>query len=43
MAGNTSITMRNMGVALLDTLLKSSSINKAQHEKIYKTYFKISE
>ena len=41
LAGNTSIEMRNMGVAILDTLLKSSTINKAQHEKLYKTYFKI--
>ena len=37
LAGNTSTEMRNMGVALL----KSSTINKAQHEKLYKTYFKI--
>ena len=41
LAGNTSIEIRNMGVAILDTLLKSSTINKAQHEKLYKTYFKI--
>ena len=41
LAGNTSIEMRNMGVAILDTLLKTSKINKAQHEKLYKTYFKI--
>ena len=41
LAGNTSIEMRNMGVAILYTLLKSSTINKAQHEKLYKTYFKI--
>ena len=40
-AGNTSVEMRNMGVAILDTLLKTSKINKAQHEKLYKTYFKI--
>ena len=40
-AGNTSIEMRNTGVAILDTLLKTSKINKAQHEKLYKTYFKI--
>ena len=42
LAGNTSIEMRNTGVAILDMLLKSSTINKAQHEKLYKTYFKIS-
>ena len=40
-AGNTSIEMRNTGVAILDMLLKTSEINKAQHEKLYKTYFKI--
>ena len=41
LAGNTSIEMRNTGVAILDMLLKTSKINKAQHEKLYKTYFKI--
>ena len=41
LAGNTSIEMRNTGVAILDILLKTSKINKAQHEKLYKTYFKI--
>ena len=40
-AGNTSIEMRNTGVAILDMLLKTSKINKAQHEKLYKKYFKI--
>ena len=40
-AGNTSIEMRNTGVAILDMLLKTSKINKAQHEKLCKTYFKI--
>ena len=40
-AGNTSIEMRNTGVAILDMLLKTSKMNKAQHEKLYKTYFKI--
>ena len=40
-AGNTSIEMRYTGVAILDMLLKTSKINKAQHEKLYKTYFKI--
>ena len=29
MAGNTSIKVRNTGVALLDTLLRLSTINKA--------------
>ena len=41
LAGNTSIEMRNTGIAILDMLLKTSKINKAQHEKLYKTYFKI--
>ena len=41
LAGNTSIEMRNTGVAILDMLLKTSKINKAQHEKLYRTYFKI--
>ena len=41
LAGNTSIEMRNTGVAILDMLLKTSKIIKAQHEKLYKTYFKI--
>ena len=41
LAGNTSIEMRNTGVAILDILLKTSNINKAQYEKLYKIYFKI--
>ena len=41
LAGNTSIEMRNMGVSILDTLLKTSTINKSQHNKLYKRYFKI--
>ena len=41
LAGNTSIEMRNTGVAILDMLMKTSKINKAQHEKLYKTYFKV--
>ena len=40
-AGNTSIDMRNMGVSILDTLLKMSSINKSQYGKLYKQHFKI--
>ena len=39
MAGNTSIKMRNMGVAILDAVLKASAINKAQHAKLYESYF----
>ena len=30
-----------MGVAVIDTLLSTSVINKSRHEKLYKTYFKI--
>ena len=41
LAGNTSIKMRNTGVTILDMLLKTSKINKAQHEKLYNTYFKV--
>ena len=37
--GNTNIDMYNTGVAILDVLLKSSLINKSQHEKIFKNYF----
>ena len=40
-AGNTSIDMRNMGVSILDTLLKMSAINRSQYGKLYKQYFKI--
>ena len=41
LAGNTSIDMRNIGVSILDTLLKTTTINKAQHNKLYNRYFKI--
>ena len=41
LAGNTSIDMRNMGVSILDTLLKMTTINKSQYGKLYKQYFKI--
>ena len=41
LAGNTSIDMRNMGVSILDTLLKMSTINRSQYGKLYKKYFKI--
>ena len=40
-AGNTSIDMRNMGVSILDTFLKMSTINRSQYGKLYKQYFKI--
>jgi len=41
MAGNTSIKTRNTGVALLDTLLRISAINKSQYNKLHKSYFAI--
>ena len=41
LAGNTSIKMRNTGVAILDTLLKMSTINRPQYSKLYSKYFKI--
>ena len=40
-AGNTSIDMRNMGVYILDTLLKMATINPSQYDKLYKKYFNI--
>ena len=39
MAGNNSIKMCNMGLSILDTLLRTSTINKNQHAKLYKQYF----
>ena len=40
-AGNPSIEMRNMGVSILDTLLKSKDINKGQYQKLVKKYFRV--
>ena len=40
-AGNTNIQMRNMGVNILDTLLRMSTINKAQYNKLYNQHFKV--
>ena len=40
-AGNTSINMRNMGVNILDTLLRMSTINRPQYTKLYNKYFKV--
>ena len=40
-AGNSSVELRNMGVAILDILLKMSIINKQQYNKLYKMHFKI--
>ena len=39
--GNTSINMRNMGVNILDTLLRMSTINRPQYTKLYNQYFKV--
>ena len=36
MGGNTALKMRNMGVSILDTLLRTSVINKAPHNKLHK-------
>ena len=41
LAGNTSIEMRNTGVAILDMLLRTATINKPQYNKLYNQYFKI--
>ena len=38
-AGNTSIEMRNMGVSILDTLLRTKAVNKEQYHKLVKKYF----
>ena len=40
-AGNTSIKMRNMGVNILDTLLRMSIINRKQYNQLYNQYFKV--
>ena len=39
-AGNTSIEMRNMGVSILDTLLRTKAMNKGQYQKLVKKYFR---
>ena len=38
-AVNTSVKMRNMGQTILDTLLRTKSINKSQYQKLVKKYF----
>ena len=38
-AGNNSIKLRNMGVALLDMLFRNSLLNRSQYNKIYRNYF----
>ena len=41
LAGNTSIKMRNTGVAILDMLLKTATISRPQYSKLYNKYFKV--
>ena len=38
-AGNNSIELRNMGVAILDILLKNNIINKPVYNNFYKNFF----
>ena len=40
LAGNTNVGIRNTRVEILDFLLKEGVINKSQHERIFKKYFK---
>ena len=40
-AGNRSIKMRNMGVNILDTLLRMSTINRKQYNQLYNQYFNV--
>ena len=40
-AGNTSVNMRNMGQTILDTLLRTKSINKSQYQKLVKKHFNV--
>ena len=41
LAGNTSIKMRNTGVAILDMLLRTATISRPQYSKLYNQYFKV--
>ena len=40
LAGNANVGIRNTGVGILDLLLKEGAINRSQHEKIFRKYFK---
>ena len=40
LAGNTNVGIRNTGVGILDLLLSENIINRSQHEKIFRKYFK---
>ena len=41
LAGNTNVDIRNTGAGILDLLLKEGTINRSQHEKLFKNYFKL--
>ena len=41
LAGNTNVEIRNTGAGILDVLLKEGTINRSQHEKLFKNYFKL--
>ena len=41
LAGNTSIEMRNTGVAILDMLPRTATINRPQYNKLHNQYFKV--
>ena len=41
LAGNSSIKMRNTGVAILDMLLRTATISRLQYSKLYNRYFKV--
>ena len=40
LAGNTNVGIRNTGVGILDLLLSENFINRSQHEKLFRKYFK---
>ena len=40
LAGNTNVSIRNTGVGILDLLLSENIINRSQHEKLFRKYFK---
>ena len=40
LAGNTNQGIRNTGVGILDLLLSENIINRSQHEKLFRKYFK---
>ena len=40
LAGNTNVGIRNTGIGILDLLLSENIINRSQHEKLFRKYFK---